>query len=36
MLTLRAVLIGVGLGVAIDLAGAYLWLCFYDGPDFPY
>ena len=32
----RALLIGAGLGVVIDLLAAYLWLCFYDGPDFPY
>lgn len=36
---LRAVLIGAGLGVVIDLTAAYLWLCFGnwpDGPQFPY
>ena len=33
----RALLIGAGLGVVIDLAAAWIWFSFvYDGETFPY
>lgn len=33
----RAVLIGAGVGVVIDLIGAWIWLSYItDGPNFPY
>lgn len=32
----RALIIGLGVGVVIDLAAAWVFLSFYDGQPFPY